>query len=71
MEEPRKKKGRGEIDQTQSVKRRMREDGRINRGLKVGWERKKRKKLELIRVRRGDGDEVDHSKPTLQRAGML
>jgi hypothetical protein len=35
------KKGRGEIDQTQSVKRRMREDERINRGLKVGWERRR------------------------------
>lgn len=49
----------------------MREEGRINRGLKVGWERKKRKKLELVRVRRDDGDEVDHSKPTVQRVGML
>jgi hypothetical protein len=36
----------------------------------VGWERKKRNKLELVRVRRGDGDEVDHSKPTVQRVGM-
>lgn len=34
-------------------------------------ERKKRKKLELVRVRRDDGDEVDRLKPTVQRVGML